>query len=109
MFQQARAGAPTILFIDEIESLVGKRSAGGKQRGVQERVLSTLLNEMDGVGLRVEQLQQQTVSSARRLAEGDTVSDKVRLAKAFLDEGKSYPKWCGMAKEQDEGGELFPW
>ncbi|KAG2185796.1 hypothetical protein INT43_002233 [Umbelopsis isabellina] len=51
-FQKARSAAPSIIFLDEIEAIVGKRNLGGGGSGsdsVQERVLSTLLNEMDGV------------------------------------------------------------
>jgi SpoVK/Ycf46/Vps4 family AAA+-type ATPase len=43
-------GAPSILFIDEVDCVVGKRAEGQASKGVQERVLSTLLNEMDGIG-----------------------------------------------------------
>ncbi|XP_073984087.1 ATPase family gene 2 protein homolog B-like isoform X2 [Rhodnius prolixus] len=50
LFQRARAAAPTLLFIDEIDALVGYR--GGRQKGAQERVLSAFLTEMDGVGLK---------------------------------------------------------
>ncbi|KAL4228103.1 spermatogenesis-associated protein 5-like protein 1 [Mactra antiquata] len=53
VFQKARACAPTILFLDELDSIVGKRSEEGGSRGVQERILSTLLNEMDGIGVRL--------------------------------------------------------
>ncbi|XP_050402872.1 ribosome biogenesis protein SPATA5L1 isoform X2 [Patella vulgata] len=53
-FQKARTLAPSILFLDEIDSIVGKRSEGGSHRGVQERLLSTLLNEMDGIGIRLD-------------------------------------------------------
>lgn len=52
-FASARAAAPCILFLDEIDAIVGKRSTAGQGQtdgnGVQERVLSTLLTEMDGV------------------------------------------------------------
>lgn len=52
-FASARAAAPCILFLDEIDSIVGKRSGGGGGRadgnGVQERVLTTMLTEMDGI------------------------------------------------------------
>ncbi|EIE89433.1 hypothetical protein RO3G_14144 [Rhizopus delemar RA 99-880] len=51
-FQKARSSAPAIIFLDETEAIVGKRNMGnGGSSGdsVQERVLSTLLNEMDGV------------------------------------------------------------
>ncbi|GFS18654.1 spermatogenesis-associated protein 5-like protein 1, partial [Elysia marginata] len=53
-FQKARALSPAILFFDEIDSLVGKRSSGGGQSRVQERVLATMLNEMDGIGTRLD-------------------------------------------------------
>ena len=69
MFQQARAGAPSILFMDELDAIVGKRGQGSKQGGAHERVLTTLLNEMDGIGLRVDQ-----VISNQKEREGETVS-----------------------------------
>ena len=53
-FQKARALAPSILFLDEIDSVVGKRSESTSSSGVSERVLSALLNEMDGVGVRFD-------------------------------------------------------
>ncbi|KAK6625258.1 hypothetical protein RUM43_005552 [Polyplax serrata] len=52
LFARARIGAPAIVFIDEIDAVVGSKS-GDRERGVQERILSTLLVEMDGVGLKV--------------------------------------------------------
>lgn len=51
-FQKARSSAPAIIFLDETEAIVGKRNMGSGGSGgdsVQERVLSTLLNEMDGI------------------------------------------------------------
>lgn len=49
MFTKARATAPSVLFLDELDAIVGKRS-GKSSTGVEARLLSTLLNEMDGVG-----------------------------------------------------------
>ena len=52
MFGRGRAGLPAVLFFDEIDALVAKRSTdggAGTRDAVQERVLSTLLNEMDGI------------------------------------------------------------
>ena len=46
LFDIARQHAPAVIFIDEIDAMVGKR---GKTTGVSERVLSTFLNEMDGI------------------------------------------------------------
>ncbi|MCJ8733023.1 hypothetical protein PDJAM_G00218200 [Pangasius djambal] len=54
LFRQARACSPSIVFLDEIDSLVGCRDDGGSCRGssVQAQVLSVLLNELDGVGFK---------------------------------------------------------
>ena len=56
LFALGRACAPAILFLDELEAIVGSRasiaSGGGTAGGgdsVHLRVLSTLLNEMDGI------------------------------------------------------------
>ncbi|KAJ3258977.1 hypothetical protein HK103_003118 [Boothiomyces macroporosus] len=53
LFRNARSAAPAIIFLDEIDALVGKRgfSSGKSGDSVQERILSTLLNEMDGIEL----------------------------------------------------------
>ena len=54
MFARARACAPCVLFIDELDALVGARSfgVGGGSGGdvVQGRVLASFLTEMDGIG-----------------------------------------------------------
>jgi SpoVK/Ycf46/Vps4 family AAA+-type ATPase len=51
-FTLARAAAPCILFFDEVDSIFGE---GDKARGssAEARVLSTFLNEMDGVDRKV--------------------------------------------------------
>ena len=53
VFRSARARAPAILVIDEIDAIGGSRGehGGGGGSSVAERALSTLLNEMDGVGV----------------------------------------------------------
>ncbi|KAF6732616.1 Spermatogenesis-associated protein 5-like protein 1 [Oryzias melastigma] len=52
LFRQARACAPCILFLDEIDSMIGSRSTSETPNSVQTRLLSVLLNEMDGVGVK---------------------------------------------------------
>ena len=52
LFRQARACAPCVLFLDEIDSLIGSRSNSQPSNSVHTRLLSVLLNEMDGVGLK---------------------------------------------------------
>ncbi|KAJ1983053.1 hypothetical protein H4R34_001509 [Dimargaris verticillata] len=58
LFRRARASAPSVIFFDEIDAMVGKRQLTSQQQGsagaqgngsVQERILTMLLNEMDGV------------------------------------------------------------
>ncbi len=50
LFEQARAKAPAIIFIDELDALGRARSAGGMAGGHDEReqTLNQLLTEMDG-------------------------------------------------------------
>jgi len=54
IFREAQQRAPSILFLDELESVAVKRDFSGDHQGggtgVGERVLSQLLNEMDGIG-----------------------------------------------------------
>lgn len=52
LFRQARACSPCILFLDEIDSLIGSRSNSQTPNSVQTRLLSVLLNEMDGIGVK---------------------------------------------------------
>ncbi len=50
MFHRARQVAPTILFLDEIDSLAPARTSGaGGGSQVTDRVVNTLLAEMDGL------------------------------------------------------------
>jgi SpoVK/Ycf46/Vps4 family AAA+-type ATPase len=52
-FTLARAAAPCVLFFDEIDSILGTKDAGAahgmSRQSTEARVLSTFLNEMDGV------------------------------------------------------------
>ena len=50
LFNQARLNAPTILFFDEIDTIVGNRSVSGGSNDAHMRILSTLLTEIDGFG-----------------------------------------------------------
>ncbi|XP_076850075.1 ATPase family gene 2 protein homolog B [Brachyhypopomus gauderio] len=52
LFRQARACSPSIVFLDEIDSVVGSRGDGSCRGNVQAQVLSVLLNELDGVGFK---------------------------------------------------------
>ena len=48
-FSLARSAAPCVLFFDEIDSIFGGAQDGGRGSSAEARVLSTFLNEMDGV------------------------------------------------------------
>ena len=54
LFARARQVAPTVIFIDELDSLVPARGGGMGEPQVTERVVNTILAEMDGL----EELQQ---------------------------------------------------
>ena len=49
IFRKARQTAPTILFFDEIDALVPKRSSDGGDNHGAERVVNQMLTEMDGL------------------------------------------------------------
>ncbi|KAI9323559.1 P-loop containing nucleoside triphosphate hydrolase protein, partial [Dichotomocladium elegans] len=49
VFRKARAASPSIVFFDEIDALTVKRGGGGGNTSVADRVLSQLLNELDGI------------------------------------------------------------
>ena len=60
LFQRARQVAPTVIFIDEIDSLAPARGGGLGEPAVTERVVNTMLAEMDGL----EELQHVVVIAA---------------------------------------------
>jgi transitional endoplasmic reticulum ATPase len=60
LFARARQVAPTIIFLDELDSLVPARGGGMGEPQVTERVVNTILAEMDGL----EELQNVVVIGA---------------------------------------------
>ncbi len=60
LFKRARQVSPTIIFIDEIDALAPSRGGGMGDSNVTERVVNTLLAEMDGL----EELQSVVVIGA---------------------------------------------
>ncbi|HVM38358.1 MAG TPA: CDC48 family AAA ATPase [Sphingomicrobium sp.] len=49
LFARARQVAPTVIFFDELDSLVPARGGGMGEPQVTERVVNTILAEMDGI------------------------------------------------------------
>jgi len=49
LFARARQVAPTVVFIDELDSLVPARGGRSGDPGVSDRVVNTILAEMDGL------------------------------------------------------------
>lgn len=76
VFQKARAAAPSIIFLDEIDSIVGKRSESVSNRGVQERVLSSLLNEMDGIGIKLDD----KLHTSEKVKDGEITSSNLEVS-----------------------------
>ncbi|MET0309739.1 MAG: CDC48 family AAA ATPase [Sphingomonas sp.] len=60
LFARARQVAPCVIFIDELDSLVPSRGGGLGEPQVTERVVNTILSEMDGL----EELQSVVVIGA---------------------------------------------
>jgi transitional endoplasmic reticulum ATPase len=54
VFEEAKANAPAILFIDEIDALAPKREEMGGEKQVERRVVAQLLALMDGLESRGE-------------------------------------------------------
>lgn len=80
LFKRARLVAPTIVFIDEIDSLAPARGGGAMgEPSVTERVVNTLLAEMDGL----EDLQGVVVIAATNRP---TLLDPALLRPGRLDE-----------------------
>ncbi len=49
VFKKAKQASPTILFFDEIDSIVPRRGSSSTDAHVTERVISQFLTEMDGI------------------------------------------------------------
>ncbi|KAK2719794.1 ATPase family gene 2 protein homolog B-like [Artemia franciscana] len=49
LFSKARLMAPCILFLDELDSIVGSRESAGRIQSTQQGIISTLLQEVDGI------------------------------------------------------------
>jgi transitional endoplasmic reticulum ATPase len=80
LFARARQVAPCVIFIDEMDSLVPARGSGGSgEPQVTERVVNTILAEMDGI----EDLQSVVVIGATNRP---TLIDPALLRPGRLDE-----------------------
>jgi transitional endoplasmic reticulum ATPase len=80
LFARARQVAPCVIFIDEMDSLVPARGSGGAgEPNVTERVVNTLLAEMDGV----EEMQSVVVIGATNRP---TLIDPALMRPGRLDE-----------------------
>ena len=79
LFQRARQVAPTVIFLDEIDALAPQRGGGLGEPAVTERVVNTLLSEMDGL----EELQGVVVIGATNRP---TLLDQALLRPGRFDE-----------------------
>lgn len=53
LFERARAAAPCILFFDELDAIASNRAVSDQSTDVSSRLLSTFLNELDGISSSV--------------------------------------------------------
>ena len=65
LFARARAASPCILFLDEVDAIANNRSEDDNE--LASRVLSTLLNELDGVSSGAKQTRVLVVACTNRL------------------------------------------
>jgi transitional endoplasmic reticulum ATPase len=79
LFARARQVAPCIIFIDEMDSLVPARGSGQGEPQVTERIVNTILAEMDGI----EELQAVVVIGATNRP---TLIDPALMRPGRLDE-----------------------
>ena len=49
MFRKARAAAPSIVFLDEVDAIAPARGSDESSGATGDRVLMSLLTEMDGI------------------------------------------------------------
>ena len=77
VFQQARAAAPTVLFIDEIDCITGRREAAGKQ--MEGRMVAQLLASLDDLA-RDAEAQVMVIGATNRL---ETLDPALRRAGRF--------------------------
>lgn len=56
IFNEARQAAPCILFFDQIDTLIGRRSSSGS--GSEDRLVTTFLVEMDGLKSKLDLIEE---------------------------------------------------
>jgi SpoVK/Ycf46/Vps4 family AAA+-type ATPase len=102
LFTRARAAAPSILFFDEIDAVACNRanSEDGATADVMSRLLSTLLNEMDGVSSG-QQTRVLVVACTNRLETLDAallrpgrLEEHILLSKPLIEDAKEILKHC---------------
>lgn len=71
LFGRARAASPCVLFFDEIDALANNREDDGGSTDVHSRVLSTLLNEIDGVSSDAGKKDVLVIAATNRLRDID--------------------------------------
>jgi SpoVK/Ycf46/Vps4 family AAA+-type ATPase len=70
LFDKARSASPCILFLDEIDAMANNREED-ETNEFSSRILSTLLNEMDGVSTSVQKSRVLVVACTNRLGSLD--------------------------------------
>jgi transitional endoplasmic reticulum ATPase len=84
VFRTARQLAPCVLVLDELDTIASNRESAGAAATVKDRMLSTLLNELDGVGERSAKI----AGSAQQVLVVGTSTDLRYLDAALLRSGR---------------------
>lgn len=71
LFSRARIASPCVLFLDEIDSIACNRGEG-QNNDVSSRILSTLLNEMDGVSTAIKNSRVLVIACTNRISSIDS-------------------------------------
>jgi hypothetical protein len=90
------------VFLDEIDSILGSRSVSNSGCDVQERVLSVLLNELDGVGLKTIE---RRGSKSDQQGKYQELKKMKRYLLARIHEKsrptlRRIPTWCGFSSAE---------
>ena len=112
LFNRARGAAPAILLFDEIDAIASNRSDGGETADVMSRLLSTLLNEMDGVSsgqarpVLVVACTNRLESLDAALLRPGRLEEHISLEKPTLDDAKEILRHCLARAPLDDSLDL---
>jgi SpoVK/Ycf46/Vps4 family AAA+-type ATPase len=88
LFGSARDATPCVLFIDEFDAIAHKRSTEEESSGLNSRILSTFLNELDGISSSTAIAAQKQPAMGKQLLVIVSCQDISRLDDALVRTGR---------------------